>query len=200
MTSATLYSAEDVGRRHAIQLSHINTDALRPNEQWPNVPLESTTLNALNFNTVEDAAMNEEDLEKFLTSSFRNRFVSSVGSWGDIHMPTQDQTRYLIKCGRMWTSWIHCAVYYQQFEEEHEQYLNQLDAGIHLNDISPAWLGIYFALLAVCSQMFYYIAKNDLLTIETGCFTNERRGGRSSRSFQERYGCDLAVPMCEPIC
>lgn len=80
--------------------------------------------------------------------SSRSSFTSLVHSWDDIVLPTREQSMDLIRYGKLWTSWIHCAVYYPDFEATHDGFW-RVGAHESLRDQNPSWLAIYFALLAV---------------------------------------------------
>lgn len=90
-----------------------------------------------------------EDLERLMKTGLINRFVSPVHRWSDIRLPTRAQSLYLIESGRVWTSWVHCSVYHPDFEEQHEEFWNELDSGKRLEYQPQPWMAIYFALLAV---------------------------------------------------
>ncbi|KAH8646311.1 hypothetical protein BX600DRAFT_444112 [Xylariales sp. PMI_506] len=83
-------------------------------------------------------------------------FRSSVHSWEDIKLPTRDQSIRLIDHSRVWTSWIHCAVRYQEFEQSHRGFWSRMEAGSSLRYEDPLWLAIYFSLLADQAALLTY--------------------------------------------
>lgn len=66
-----------------------------------------------------------------------------------IVFPTRECSIKLIEHDKTWNSWVHYAVQYPDFSEEHELFLKKLAAGTPTCQIDPAWLGLYFAVLAV---------------------------------------------------
>lgn len=76
-------------------------------------------------------------------------FVSEIENWNDIILPKRQQSTDLIRHGKLWTSWIHCAVYYREFDVSHEHFWNSIEANGTLQQQNTSWLAIYFALLAV---------------------------------------------------
>jgi hypothetical protein len=76
-------------------------------------------------------------------------FVSQVEDWNDIILPNRQQSTDLIRHGKLWTSWIHCAVYYREFDVSHDHFWDSTEAKGTLQQQNPSWLAIYFALLAV---------------------------------------------------
>jgi hypothetical protein len=60
---------------------------------------------------------------------FPNQFVSLIETWEDIFLPSYSQSVHMIQHGKPWTSWIHCAVYYPEFEAAHEELWDLLDSG-----------------------------------------------------------------------
>lgn len=79
---------------------------------------------------------------------FSDDWVSPIQSFNDIIMPTRKQSEKLISHSRTWTSWVHCAVRYAVFIEEHRQFWDLFEADNSLYRANAAWLAIYFALLA----------------------------------------------------
>ncbi|KAH8689440.1 hypothetical protein BGW36DRAFT_433440 [Talaromyces proteolyticus] len=84
------------------------------------------------------------------------QFSSPIKAWGDIILPSRHQSMTLVEHGRLWTSWIHCALDHASFEEQHNRFWNWLGQGHTIEENCPAWLAIFFASLAA-----------SLLTIDT---------------------------------
>ncbi|KAH7391561.1 hypothetical protein BKA64DRAFT_108482 [Cadophora sp. MPI-SDFR-AT-0126] len=85
--------------------------------------------------------------QKLMSLVFPSQFISVVQTWDDIYMPSRSQSLKLIQHGKVWTSWIHCAVNYARFGNEHEEFWEFLESGGRLWERNPSWLAIYFALL-----------------------------------------------------
>lgn len=94
--------------------------------------------------------------QKLMSLVFPSQFISSVQTWNDIFLPTRSQSAQLIQHSKLWTSWIHCAVYYPEFYLAHDELWDHLDAGGTLQQRDPSWLAIYFGLLAVSLTHRYF--------------------------------------------
>lgn len=90
--------------------------------------------------------------QKLMSLVFPSQFISVVQTWDDIYLPSQAQSLKLIQHGKLWTSWIHCAVNYAKFEAEHQRFWEFLESGGRLRERNASWLAIYFALLAVSTK------------------------------------------------
>jgi len=74
---------------------------------------------------------------------------STVSSESDIIWPTSECAASVISFGKLWTSWIHCAIHHPTFEKECDTFWQQ---GYHSqnNEIQNyLWLSVYFAILSV---------------------------------------------------
>jgi hypothetical protein len=93
--------------------------------------------------------------QRLMALVFPNHFITQVHTWDDIFLPSRQQSDRLIQHGKLWSSWIHCAVYYPEFEREHDEFWvwmdeNRNENGVErLRELDPDWLAIYFGLLAV---------------------------------------------------
>lgn len=67
----------------------------------------------------------------------------------DVILPSRQCSQRLIDHDKSWNSWIHYAVEYPQFEDEHRSFMNRLDSGGNLDGEDPSWLAIYFAVITV---------------------------------------------------
>lgn len=79
----------------------------------------------------------------------QHRPYGAVSGFADVVMLTRVQSRGLVRFGKMWTAFLHRAVYYPEFEAAHECVWDELEAGRMLEEQSSAWLAVYFALLSV---------------------------------------------------
>lgn len=66
----------------------------------------------------------------------------------DIILPSQDFSRNMIENAFEWTFWIHFALFIPQFRREHEDFCDRLLAKQPLAEMDPAWMAIYFSVLA----------------------------------------------------
>lgn len=67
----------------------------------------------------------------------------------DIIIPSRRCSEILIQHDKKWNSWVHYAVEYPDFERQHDDFMDRLEAGADLDTEDPAWLAIYFAILTV---------------------------------------------------
>ncbi|KAG4432989.1 hypothetical protein IFR05_011533 [Cadophora sp. M221] len=86
--------------------------------------------------------------QKLMSLVFPSQFISVVQTWDDILVPSRSQSMKLIQHGKLWTSWIHCAINYRQFEAAHDEFWDFLESGGSIRERNASWLAIYFALLA----------------------------------------------------
>ncbi|KAI3391241.1 hypothetical protein diail_7676 [Diaporthe ilicicola] len=66
----------------------------------------------------------------------------------DIILPSQYFSRSMIENAFQWTFWIHFALFIPKFRREHEDFCDRLQAKESLAEMDPAWMAIYFSVLA----------------------------------------------------
>ncbi|KAK2615872.1 hypothetical protein N8I77_002596 [Diaporthe amygdali] len=66
----------------------------------------------------------------------------------DIILPSRDFSHSMIENAVQWTAWIHFALFIPKFRREHEDFCDRLLAKKSLADMDPAWMAIYFSVLA----------------------------------------------------
>lgn len=91
--------------------------------------------------------------QKLMAMVFPSQFISVVQTWDHMFLPSRSQSLKLIQHGKLWTSWIHCAIDYREFEASHENFWDHLESGGTIQQRNPSWLAIYFGLLAVSSSL-----------------------------------------------
>ncbi|KAG2165349.1 hypothetical protein VTO58DRAFT_101752 [Aureobasidium pullulans] len=69
-------------------------------------------------------------------------------TWNDIILPSSAASKVLVAHDKLWNSWVHQAIYYPQFEKEHDNFLMMRRCGKPLSSSDPSWLAIYFSVLA----------------------------------------------------
>jgi len=100
--------------------------------------------------TVDTGAVQDYDiLERYLFDNVQQASVRVNFDHTCIAFPMQDCSAKLIDHDKTWNSWVHYAVQYPEFDQEHELLWEKLEAGTPADQIDPAWLALYFAVLAV---------------------------------------------------
>lgn len=66
----------------------------------------------------------------------------------DIILPSRDFSQSIIDNAFGWTFWIHFALFIPKFRREHEDFCDRLRANQSLAEMDPAWMAIYFSVLA----------------------------------------------------
>lgn len=66
-----------------------------------------------------------------------------------ILLPTRGCSMKFVDHDKTWNSWVHYAVQYPDFDQEHDLFWEKLETGTPIEDIDPSWLGLYFAVLTV---------------------------------------------------
>lgn len=66
----------------------------------------------------------------------------------DIILPSQDFSRNIVENAFEWTFWVHFALFIPKFRREHENFCDRLQAKQPLAGTDPAWMAIYFGVLA----------------------------------------------------
>lgn len=90
-------------------------------------------------------------------------------TWGDIILPSSETSRVLVAHDRLWNSWVHQALYYVQFEKEHESFLIMRRCGKPIESTDPSWLAIYFSVLAVRLLCDVLYARHQLTCCRLRC-------------------------------
>jgi len=90
-----------------------------------------------------------------ITESFERDLFAAVGDSGRtstifgsdaIRWPSPESVKTLLIYGKVWTSWIHCALHHPTFELECIAFLAASDGSAAQR---PAWLAVYFSYMAV---------------------------------------------------
>jgi hypothetical protein len=141
------FRAEDKDCNRSIQALTEQNQRLRGMMSSSEANPRSTTskLNARTLST--DDMINHP--QKLMALVFPSQFISVVHTWDDICSPNRSQSFKLLEHGKLWTSWIHCAIYYPEFEAAHEDFWRFLELGGVVRQRNPSWLAIYYGLLAV---------------------------------------------------
>lgn len=66
-----------------------------------------------------------------------------------ILVPTRGCSIKLIDHDKTWNSWVHYAIQYPDFDQEHGLFWEKLETGTPMEDIDASWLALYFAVLTV---------------------------------------------------
>ncbi|KAF2111250.1 hypothetical protein BDV96DRAFT_189630 [Lophiotrema nucula] len=66
----------------------------------------------------------------------------------DVLLPSISCSSALIEHDEKWNSWVHYALEYPKFAQEHMQFLSDIQNGISLGSMEASWLAIYFAVIA----------------------------------------------------
>ncbi|KAK2064745.1 hypothetical protein LY76DRAFT_653148, partial [Colletotrichum caudatum] len=85
----------------------------------------------------------------------RPKPINRMSSWVDITSccPNREVSEQLIAYDKKWNSWVHFALEYPTFEEEHSKFMLALETGTPLADCDPAWLCLYFSVVTVGSSL-----------------------------------------------
>ncbi|CAO2658334.1 Nn.00g060570.m01.CDS01 [Neocucurbitaria sp. VM-36] len=94
------------------------------------------------LSTIDLTEHYEKNLHVAVGQSEEKRTVLSIE---DIIMPSMDCSTYLIKFAELWTSWIHYALFFPYFCDEHAQFWSE---GGSLTSREPLWLAVYFSVLS----------------------------------------------------
>ncbi|KZL80790.1 nucleus protein [Colletotrichum incanum] len=73
--------------------------------------------------------------------------------WDHLSVPCRETSEYLVGYDKKWNSWVHYALEYPAFDDEHAQFLASLEAGGALRDCDPAWLSVYFGVITAALLM-----------------------------------------------
>lgn len=81
----------------------------------------------------------------------RPKSSGRMSSWEEITSccPDQEASKQLIAYDKTWNSWVHYALEYPNFQEEHSKFMGALKNGDLLSDYDPAWLSLYFSVITV---------------------------------------------------
>ncbi|KAK5065263.1 hypothetical protein LTR84_001101 [Exophiala bonariae] len=96
-----------------------------------------------------DVDHNCDMFERYLFETVQQTIVRSDFDSRCILFPVRDSSKILIDYDKTWNSWVHYAVQYPEFDQEHELFWEQFDAGMLDGHAHPSWLALYFAVLAV---------------------------------------------------
>lgn len=66
----------------------------------------------------------------------------------EIILPSETFSRSMVENAFQWTFWLHFALLIPKFRREHEELFDRLRANQSLSDMDPAWMAIYFSVLA----------------------------------------------------
>ena len=69
--------------------------------------------------------------------------------WSSVTLPNSVCSQQLVEYDRIWNSWVHYAIEYPQFGEEHQRFLALLQQGLPLEQTDVPWLAVYFSVLCV---------------------------------------------------
>ena len=67
----------------------------------------------------------------------------------DIVLPSVQCSNALLAHDEKWNSWVHYALEYPTFTQQHDAFLVRLQNGASLESFDPSWLAIYFAVITV---------------------------------------------------
>lgn len=79
--------------------------------------------------------------------------------WADVSLPSQEVSARLVDYDERWNSWMHYAVEYPGFHDEHLQFWTSFEAGVGLEDFDPAWLAVYFSIITVRGHPPYHTVR-----------------------------------------
>lgn len=81
----------------------------------------------------------------------RPKSSGRMSSWDEITLccPDLEASEQLIAYDKKWNSWVHYALEYPTFQEEHSKFMFAVNNGTLLSDCDPAWLSLYFGVITV---------------------------------------------------
>ncbi|KAL3295570.1 C6 zinc finger domain containing protein [Colletotrichum asianum] len=85
----------------------------------------------------------------------RPKSSGRMSSWDEITSccPDRGASEQLIAYDKTWNSWVHYALEYPTFQEEHSKFMGALKNGALLSDCDPAWLSLYFSVITAALLM-----------------------------------------------
>lgn len=86
------------------------------------------------------------------------RRTTRIHSWEQIRTPARHTSEDLVAYDEKWNSWVHYALEYPVFHDEHAGFMDSLDRGVALMDHDPAWLAVYFSVITVRHFSFQQIS------------------------------------------
>lgn len=90
----------------------------------------------------------ERDLFQAITETSR---ITTVTDASDIYWPSPECGSIFLAHGRMWTSWIHCALHHPTFEAECNAFWQSTNVSAQgVGAAEPLWLAVYFSFMSVC--------------------------------------------------
>ncbi|KAL2291225.1 hypothetical protein FJTKL_13861 [Diaporthe vaccinii] len=87
------------------------------------------------------------EYERLLLGSFGSPKPTPSMNLESIILPSRACSHGLVAYDKEWNSWVHYAVEYPEFEQQHDQFMDHLQAGGSLADMDPFWLAIYFSVI-----------------------------------------------------
>ncbi|UQC81504.1 uncharacterized protein CLUP02_06990 [Colletotrichum lupini] len=73
--------------------------------------------------------------------------------WSTVDVPCRKSSELLIAYDKKWNSWVHYALEYPEFDQEHTQFMDNLEKGTVLSDCDPGWLSVYFSVITAALLM-----------------------------------------------
>lgn len=90
-----------------------------------------------------------EDIERRLFDEIdTSSGPRTVCEFEDVILPSWELSQSIIQIAFQWTFWIHFALFSPQFRREHEEFWDRVRINQSLAEPDPAWLAIYFSVLA----------------------------------------------------
>ena len=134
-------------------------DLLQENKRLK-LALESSNSPLAYINSPESSSFVLDDegpnvFEDQLFEPTQESFPSIAKRWPNILLPSKSCSLALLEFDRVWNSWVHAALDHPKFELEHAQFWDNFESGSSLDDLDPAWLALYFAVIAV--RQYYLI-------------------------------------------
>lgn len=105
----------------------------------------------------------------FLTVG-QSRQPRSVFLDSHVRIPSMGCSHALIQHGRVWTSWIHFAFFFPEFQREHAQFWQRFTVSSSLSAEDPLWLAIYFSVL---SSTLLFMDETEFVSSRPPCTEQE---------------------------
>lgn len=107
----------------------------------------STDSNMLHGPTYDMTEQHEKRLFRLIGETIRKRGVFNDT---DVCMPSMECSEALVHHARIWTSWIHFAFFFPDFQQLHSQFWQHFSPACSssLSEHDPLWLAIYFSVLS----------------------------------------------------
>ncbi|TEA21744.1 putative transcription factor lepB [Colletotrichum sidae] len=91
--------------------------------------------------------------EMVFDSSLLPQSTKRILDWDEIQLPNQKSSQRLIAYDQKWNSWVHYALEYPQFDQEHDHFMQSLGRGKSIKDWDPSWLSVYFSVITAALLM-----------------------------------------------